>query len=365
MAALPAPSTASSGKCATSPPQRPRPQWTVNSRARVDGHRLRAGAARSALRLLIERAAARRVFLADFGTARPVDDTSGITTTNMTVSTVAYAAPEQLMGKSIDGRADQYALAASTFHLLTGAQLFPHSSPAVVISRHLDAPVPALAEVRPELASLDPVLAAALAKDPDNRFACCTDFARAFTETVAPQGKRLVAAPTTPAPSARRPHVTPETDGAATQGDAATSVTRWLMGISVAAVLLLLGVIGVLWRPWQHPQSNTTVISSSNASTTSSPTATAAAPPPAPTSVAPETPTSAVAAPPEGYFTDVRRVFSDLNQGQGMPDRPGANRVLGEVFDWVCQHQDTDPPRSQPADSNAGNLVQPPQPPTL
>jgi serine/threonine-protein kinase len=33
---------------------------------------------------------------------------------------VAYAAPEQLMGADIDGRADQYALAATAFHLLTG-----------------------------------------------------------------------------------------------------------------------------------------------------------------------------------------------------------------------------------------------------
>ena len=151
----------------------------------------------------------RRVFLADFGIARPVDDISGITTTNMTVGTVAYAAPEQLMGEAMDGRADQYALAATAYHLLTGSQLFPHSNPAVVISRHLNAPVPALADIRPDLASLDPILAAALAKNPDDRFACCTDFARAFTETAAPQTLRVVAAPTTPAPAARRPHVTP------------------------------------------------------------------------------------------------------------------------------------------------------------
>ena len=151
----------------------------------------------------------RAVFLADFGIARPLDDISGITTTNMTVGTVAYAAPEQLMGEEMDGRADQYALAATAYHLLTGSQLFPHSNPAVVISRHLNAPVPALADARPDLASLDPVLAAALAKNPDDRFACCTDFARAFTETAAPQTPRVAAAPTTPAPAARRPHVTP------------------------------------------------------------------------------------------------------------------------------------------------------------
>src|SRR6478609_2994606 len=74
-----------------------------------------------------------KIFLADFGIARPLDDTSGITTTNMTVGTVAYAAPERLMGESLDGRADQYGLAATTYCLLTGLQLFPHSNPAVVI----------------------------------------------------------------------------------------------------------------------------------------------------------------------------------------------------------------------------------------
>ncbi|BBZ34466.1 hypothetical protein MCNF_30710 [Mycolicibacterium confluentis] len=47
------------------------------------------------------------VYLADFGIARPLEDTNGITTTNMTVGTVAYAAPEQLMGEPMDGRADQ------------------------------------------------------------------------------------------------------------------------------------------------------------------------------------------------------------------------------------------------------------------
>ena len=38
---------------------------------------------------------------------------------NLTVSTVSYAAPEQLTGHAIDGRADQYALAGTAFQLLT------------------------------------------------------------------------------------------------------------------------------------------------------------------------------------------------------------------------------------------------------
>jgi len=98
-----------------------------------------------------------RILLTDFGIARSVDDVSGLTTTNMTVGTVAYSAPEQLMGEQLDGRADQYALAATAYHLLTGSQLFPHSNAAVVISRHLNVPAPSLAGKRPELAKLDPL----------------------------------------------------------------------------------------------------------------------------------------------------------------------------------------------------------------
>ena len=130
-----------------------------------------------------------RILLADFGIARWVNDISGLTATNMTVGTVSYAAPEQLMGEQLDGRADQYALAATAFHLLTGVPPFQHSNPAVVISQHLSASPPAIGAQRPELSALDPVLAKALAKDPNDRFERCADFARAL-------GHRLDAAPT-------------------------------------------------------------------------------------------------------------------------------------------------------------------------
>jgi serine/threonine protein kinase, bacterial len=121
-----------------------------------------------------------RILLADFGIARWADDTSGLTATNMTVGTVSYAAPEQLMGGQLDGRADQYALAATAFHLLTGSPPFQHTNPAVVISQHLNASPPAIGDHRPDLAALDPVLAKALAKNPDDRFERCADFARAL-----------------------------------------------------------------------------------------------------------------------------------------------------------------------------------------
>lgn len=119
-----------------------------------------------------------RIMLADFGIARWDNDISGLTATNMTVGTVSYAAPEQLMGQDLDGRADQYALAATAFHLLTGSPPFSHSNPAVVISRHLNSAPATVAAHRPELAAADPVLTRAMAKNPADRYPRCADFAR-------------------------------------------------------------------------------------------------------------------------------------------------------------------------------------------
>lgn len=122
-----------------------------------------------------------RIMLADFGIARRVGEVSSLTGTNMTVGTVAYSAPEQLTAdEHIDGRADQYALAASAFQLLTGVPPFKHENPAIVISRHLTAQPPAISDHRPELSSLGPVFAKALAKRPEDRYDRCVDFARAL-----------------------------------------------------------------------------------------------------------------------------------------------------------------------------------------
>jgi serine/threonine protein kinase len=124
----------------------------------------------------------RRVLLTDFGIARRIDDVSNLTDDNVAVGTISYIAPEQLLNKPLDGRADQYALAATTFHLLTGAPPFQDSNRAVVISHHLSTPPPRISERRPDLAHLDAVLTRALAKVPGERFPNCLDFARALTQ---------------------------------------------------------------------------------------------------------------------------------------------------------------------------------------
>jgi len=142
----------------------------------------------------------RRIFLADFGIARRIDDAAGLTATNMTVGTVAYAPPEQLKGEAVDGRADQYALACTAFHLLTGAPPYVHSNPAVVITQHVIGHPAPISERRPELAPLDWVFAVAMARKPAGRFGSCAEFAEQLRESLVPgstSGRRDVAFPRT------------------------------------------------------------------------------------------------------------------------------------------------------------------------
>jgi serine/threonine protein kinase, bacterial len=165
----------------------------------------------------------RRILLADFGIARQLADVSGLTATNLTVGTVAYAAPEQLMGADIDGRADQYALAATAFHLLTGAPPYQHSNPVAVISQHLNAAPPKLSDRRPELAHLDQVLSTALVKDPADRFGRCREFAKALSERAASAAESdrgteagiTVAAPIAGSAQSGRHSATPESTATA------------------------------------------------------------------------------------------------------------------------------------------------------
>ena len=121
-----------------------------------------------------------RIMLADFGVARRTNDDSGLTTTNAAVGSVAYTAPEQLTNATLDGRADQYALAATAYHLLTGAPPFANPNPAVIIGQRLSSPPPVLSDTHPHLRGLDSAMTRAMARDPKARFATCSDFADAF-----------------------------------------------------------------------------------------------------------------------------------------------------------------------------------------
>ncbi|MBO0881957.1 MAG: serine/threonine protein kinase, partial [Mycobacterium sp.] len=122
-----------------------------------------------------------QILLTDFGIAQQLGNPERPSAPDLTGETVAYAAPEQLTGSDADGRADQYALAATAFHLLTGAPPFQQSNPIAIMSQHLTAAPPRLSDRHPEVAHLDDVLSTALAKNPDDRFGSCRAFADALS----------------------------------------------------------------------------------------------------------------------------------------------------------------------------------------
>ncbi|MHA7651242.1 serine/threonine-protein kinase [Mycobacterium sp. ML4] len=179
----------------------------------------------------------RRILLADFGIARELGASSGLTATNMTMGTTAYCPPEQLQGADLDGRADQYALGCTAYQLLTGRAPFQDPNPAVVISQHLSAPPPVLSERRPDLAHLNPAIARALAKDRSARFASCADFAAALA---APAGTADAFNPTVAV------EMPTQVIGAAKPADAGGRRARHATVIAAVVAVALVTVAAVL-----------------------------------------------------------------------------------------------------------------------
>ncbi|MCV7338622.1 serine/threonine-protein kinase [Mycolicibacterium senegalense] len=167
-----------------------------------------------------------RAVLVRLGVARNVD----------VADSPGYAAPEQLVGEHVDGRADQYALACTAYHLLTGTQLFEHANPAVVVSRHVNSKPPALADTRAELADLDPVFAKALAKNPADRFASCGAFAHALADETPVPTVSLASPPAAPAP------------GQNVAGYRVPEMPVWAPVAAIAAVGVVVG-LGA-WQLW-------------------------------------------------------------------------------------------------------------------
>ncbi|MDA2892581.1 APA family fibronectin-binding glycoprotein [Mycolicibacterium sp. BiH015] len=246
------------------------------------------------------------VYLADFGIARPLDDTSGITTTNMTVGTVAYAAPEQLMGETMDGRADQYALAATSYNLLTGNQLFPHSNPAVVISRHLNTPPPKLGTSNPSLAGLDHVFEVALTKSPNGRYPSCTAFVRALAD-IAVEGSEFAATQAAPRAQTFEPAAAFVPPPTARVGKLKV-IKSWPV-VAVAATAVLIAILVLLfarsYKPWQAPQANSEAAATAASTTTSAKFSGT----PAPSVVATSAATSQSRAPEAVGENPINRVF--------------------------------------------------------
>jgi YVTN family beta-propeller protein len=121
------------------------------------------------------------VYLTDFGLARAVEATTGITATGAFVGTLDYVAPEQIRGQRVDARSDVYALGCVLFETLTGNPPFAARDDKVAkMYAHLQEEPPRLRVLRPDLpGELDQAIVRALAKEPDERYPSAGDLARA------------------------------------------------------------------------------------------------------------------------------------------------------------------------------------------
>ncbi len=132
---------------------------------------------------LAEHSTGDHVYLSDFGISKAVHATSSLTLTGQVLGTLNYLAPEQVEGRTVNGRADGYALACAAFEMLAGSPPFRRDENLAVMWAQVSAPPPPLTQYRPDLPpAVDQVMARALAKSPADRYQACPAFAAALQQ---------------------------------------------------------------------------------------------------------------------------------------------------------------------------------------
>jgi serine/threonine protein kinase len=115
-----------------------------------------------------------RALLTDFGAASrlglPQRRVSG---------TVPYMSPEQARGLAVDARSDLFAVGVILWELLAGRPLFQRAAPYLTLAAVVEDPAPLLDG---ELAAIAPILARALAKNPDERQVSCAELGAALRD---------------------------------------------------------------------------------------------------------------------------------------------------------------------------------------
>jgi serine/threonine-protein kinase len=133
-------------------------------------------------------------YLSDFGIIKALSGGAASAGTNTTltgtghfVGTPRYMAPELLKDEAIDGRVDQYALAVMLYELLSGTTPFAGSSFPIIMQKQLTEVPPPLAKLSAHIPSLiSAAIEKSMIKDPQRRFATCTELAQAVLLAVGP-----------------------------------------------------------------------------------------------------------------------------------------------------------------------------------
>ncbi len=140
-------------------------------------------------------------FLTDFGIARSEGD-SATTMVGVTAGSYTYMAPERFDSGPVNGRSDTYSLACVLYECLTGATPFPVQNVSGLIRAHLSETPPRPSLHRRDVPeALDAVLAHAMSKSPDDRFATTGEFAGAARAAMGLSGARETAVAAPPPPT--------------------------------------------------------------------------------------------------------------------------------------------------------------------
>jgi serine/threonine-protein kinase len=149
------------------------------------------------------------VKVTDFGIARSLDVKSGLTQTGTVLGTSEYVAPEQASGRPVDALSDVYSLGVVVYELLAGKPPYGGESFVAVAMRHVQDPVPSIAEARPDVPlRMDAALRTAMAKDPRERFPSMIEFVRELEACLDTLGepdadRTVIVAPPEAAPRSR------------------------------------------------------------------------------------------------------------------------------------------------------------------
>jgi serine/threonine-protein kinase len=126
-----------------------------------------------------------KVKLTDFGVARMQDSGEATRTQGSMVGTLKYMAPEQVQGLKIDSRADLFSVGVVLYQLLTDKRPFDGDNDFSIIHQIIGHTPPPPSSFNSKLPpAIDAVVARALAKDREQRFATARDFASALQSAI-------------------------------------------------------------------------------------------------------------------------------------------------------------------------------------
>ncbi len=141
-------------------------------------------------------------FLGDFGIIKALTSEAtdwrgnSLTAPGFLVGTPNYVAPEVVMGRTADGRVDQYSLAMTVYEILTGNNCMEGPTPSATVVNQTMVVPPPLTEILPDLSKrTSDAISRGLAKNPADRFETCTVLAQEVLAEAPTGSARTTVAP--------------------------------------------------------------------------------------------------------------------------------------------------------------------------